>query len=168
MRKEPIATLDAELLAKGWRCWHGQEQSGRTHRDFWIFKHGFEDGYLHATYDRPAVVVTDLKTGVTYRHEWRRKRLDRDGGPARIEWDRNTGVLLQEEWFLSGHHHRLGGPAVTKYDRITGAVVYEGFYERGKKLSELFHPENESPPTPRMRAARARYAGVRERKLAPG
>jgi hypothetical protein len=168
MRKEPIAQFESELLAKGWRFWHGEEQSGRTHRDFWIFKKGRDQGWLHGSSDSPAVVVTDLKTGIRYRQEWRVMRLDRDDGPARIQWDKNTGALLQEDWFLSGRLHRLGGPAVTKYDRLTGAVTYEGFYERGKKLSELFHPENESPPAPRMRAARARYAGVRERKLAPG
>lgn len=110
-------------------------------------------GVLRGPSDKPAVTKTFLPTGVDVLEEWRGNLMTRADGPARIRRDRNTGIVIQEEWFRAGYHHRTGGPAVIKYDKVTGEKTYEGFYENRVKLSEIFYP-SKGASLPSREAAR--------------
>jgi hypothetical protein len=84
--------------------------------------------------DGPTIRGRDHMGGIIW--EWRyagdRLVLHRDGGPARIEHDPDTGAIVREEWWSGGEHHRDDGPAVVGYDPSTHKAVYEEWWSNGR------------------------------------
>lgn len=69
------------------------------------------------------------------RKEWikdgERHRLD---GPALLEWDAATGVVIYEEWAQHGEFHRQGGPAIIERDSETGGILRTEWWVDGKNI----------------------------------
>ena len=157
--KRRLSDAETKLKGKGWYFEDGSISQRIRVRLFTHLRHPFDPlkFHRHSEDGEPAVDERYCETNVSIRQEWRSfGELHRENGPARILRDPMTGVVVRQDWFINGHHHRVDGPAVTIHDRVTGATTYEAYWEKGKKLSELSHPENDSHPTPRMLAARNR------------
>lgn len=70
-----------------------------------------------------------------------------EGKPAVITTDLETGVVIKEQYWEHGKPHRLGGPADIERDRSTGKVTSARFFERGKEIAAPEHPGHK-PPQP--------------------
>jgi len=152
--------FEEEKLNAGWHSVIQVEEHGHRSRETTYLYHPKERSLriVHGLGGRPAVSLTDLRTGVIIREEWRINTMHRENGPALIERDGRTGVVIREDWILHGRHHRMdGGPSIVRYDRISGAVIYEGSCIKGRLCSERRYPENDLHPTARELAARERW-----------
>jgi len=79
--------------------------------------------------DGPAVIERDNATDIIICEEWWRDgALHRIGGPAVIERDPVTGIVTLEEWWVDGSLHRADGPAIIERDPATGAVTREEWF----------------------------------------
>jgi hypothetical protein len=85
----------------------------------------------------PAIIGRDAQTGVVTRESWRKEdKLHREDGPAAIWRDPQTGVVTWEEWYKEGERHCEDGPADTRRDAQTGVVTGKVWYKEGKRHRE--------------------------------
>jgi hypothetical protein len=90
-----------------------------------------KDGKAHRD-GQPAAITRDADTGaIIYEHWKQHGRPHREDGPAVIAYDPHTGVLTREVWFRQGAFHRLDGPATITRDPTTGVVVQEKWWRDG-------------------------------------
>jgi len=79
----------------------------------------------------PAVIRTDPDTDEVTREEWYiNDALHRNDGPAEII--REKGVITSEAWWEDAHPHKEGAPALIHRDSNTGAVTNESWFRLGK------------------------------------
>ena len=89
------------------------------------------NGVLHRT-DGPAIVERDDATGIIIWEEWRKDgQLHRPDGPAMIIRDPATAITTHESWHKDGLHHRNEAPAYIERDPTTAVVVYESWWKDG-------------------------------------
>lgn len=79
-------------------------ETGEAVRQEWLV-----NGQLHRPeQEGPAVITHDLESGVTKHQYWQNDRLNRDGGPAIVIFEENSGKVLQQRFFKNGAQHAPG------------------------------------------------------------
>ena len=119
--------------------------SQRTWRVTW-FK-GEEQEQYHS-FGTPAVTTyADASPEQVICEEWyyegARHRSD-FCGPAYIEWDPNTRVVVRERYYENGKLNNTCGPAWIDRDAHTGEVTGQYYYVQGVRL-EVVGPEGPCP-----------------------
>ena len=69
---------------------------------------------------------------------------DRKYGPANMSRDVRTGVVFCEEWKRKGRLHRDDGPAYIERDRNTGRVTKSEYYKNGRQVQPFPPPRRPS------------------------
>jgi hypothetical protein len=78
----------------------------------------------------------DTRCALRSYQEWRKDgKLDRADGPAVIERDRVTGVVIVEQWFKDGKPDRADGPAIILRDPMTGDITFDEWLKNGQKIA---------------------------------
>jgi hypothetical protein len=86
--------------------------------------------------DGPAHIERNAQSGIIVHEEWwsNGQRHRTDGGPALVLRDSLTGQILFEEWWLNGKRHRDDGPAAIRRDGPTGHVIHEEWWRDGERV----------------------------------
>lgn len=63
--------------------------------------------------------------------------LHREDGPAVIERDARSGIVVREEYWENDQLHREDGAAIIERGARTGEISSESFYENGKQLKRV-------------------------------
>lgn len=82
-------------------------------------------------------VVVNVDTGIAVSEEWRKDgQLDRQGGPAEISRDHETGVVRREVWSRNGVTGRddPNKPSVVFRDPKTGETILISYHENGNEV----------------------------------
>jgi hypothetical protein len=83
------------------------------------------------------VLTRDVATGVAVSENWTiagTTKPHRADGPASVQRDPETGIVVHELWCLNGQIHRVGGPANILRNRVTGRVYCSEWAEDGVKI----------------------------------
>lgn len=103
-------------------------------------------GTLHRFGDKPAIVLFDPETGKPVSiYFYEHGELHRVGGPAYLEIDPGTGIVIQEKHYIKGVVHRDGDyPAVTTRHKVTGiplaeTYVVNGLWHRNNKPARIIY-----------------------------
>jgi hypothetical protein len=90
-------------------------------------------GNLYLNAEAAPQIPEDCEIGGNVVFCWKKGgKYHREGGPAIMEIDPQTGVVTDEIWYRDGKRHREGGPAIMEIDPQTGVVTYEIWYRDGK------------------------------------
>lgn len=85
----------------------------------------------------PALIERDADSGRVISEEWYDGGLRHNGdGAALTLFDRSTGNKILEEYWSSGRKHRLNEPAVIKYDPVTGAAIDREWWHFGQRIQK--------------------------------
>ena len=81
----------------------------------------------------PSSVCVDPTSNVLTSQLWtdERSKLHRIGGPASVQRDAATGVVVHEEYRVHGKYHRVDGPAIITRSPETGITMVEEYYVQG-------------------------------------
>jgi len=71
--------------------------------------------------------------------------LHRNDGPAVIERDARSGIVIREEYWERNRLHREDGPAIIERAARTGKISSEVFYTNGKQIKKIIKGYPTSP-----------------------
>jgi hypothetical protein len=101
---------------------------------------------LTAPSEAYTVTVTDLGRRVV--EEWRWITHHRSYGPAVVERDMTTGIVVRENWLKHGLLHRTDGPAIICRNAETGKVNFSRWMVEGKRIPAPHPVRSRSRPIP--------------------
>ncbi|MCD1624027.1 hypothetical protein [Citromicrobium bathyomarinum] len=81
-------------------------------------------------------VITDRQTGKPLQECWLCPHgvdgFHRDHGPAELDWDADSGVVIREGYWQFGRRHRDNGPAFIRRDPESGKVTSKSWIHHGR------------------------------------